>query len=60
MLAVALEEARAGAAEGGVPVWGSVPERVAIASGPADWLSAEGVEAYRNVWRRLQRAVRGQ
>jgi chromosome partitioning protein len=47
-------------AEAGVPVWGSIPERVAIASGPADWLSAEGVEAYRNVWRRLNRAVRGQ
>ena len=46
-------------AEAGVPVWGSVPERVAIAAGPADWLSAEGVEAYRNVWRRLQRAARG-
>ena len=46
-------------AEAGVPVWGTIPERVAIAAGPADWLSAEGVEAYRNVWRRLQRAVRG-
>lgn len=42
----------------GVPVWGTVPERVAIAAGPAGWLSAEGVEAYRNVWRRLLRAMR--
>ena len=39
-----------------MPVWGTVPERVAIAAGPAGWLSAEGLEAYRNVWRRLQRA----
>ena len=45
-------------AEAGVPVWGSVPERVAIAAGPAAMLSAEGVESYRNIWRRLQRAVR--
>jgi len=44
--------------EAGVPVWGTIPERVAIAAGPSDWLSAEGVECYRNVWRRLQRAVR--
>ena len=36
-------------AEAGVPVWGTVPERVAIAAGPAGWLSAEGMEAYRNV-----------
>jgi len=47
-------------AEAGVPVWGTIPERVAIAAGPSDWLSTEGIEAYRNVWRRLQRAVRGQ
>jgi chromosome partitioning protein len=45
-------------AEAGVPVWGTVPERVAIATGPSGWLSLEGIEAYRNVWRRLQRAVR--
>ena len=44
--------------EAGVPVWGTIPERVAIAAGPSDWLSAEGVECYRNVWRRLQRAMR--
>jgi chromosome partitioning protein len=42
----------------GVPVWGTVPERVAIAAGPAEWLSLEGLEAYRNVWRRLLRAAR--
>jgi chromosome partitioning protein len=45
-------------AAAGVTVWGTVPERVAIAAGPAGWLSAEGMEAYRNVWRRVQRAVR--
>jgi chromosome partitioning protein len=42
----------------GVPVWGTVPERVAIAAGPAEWLSLEGLEAYRNIWRRLLRAAR--
>jgi chromosome partitioning protein len=42
----------------GVPVWGTVPERVAIAAGPAEWLSLEGLESYRNVWRRLLRAAR--
>ena len=45
--------------EAGVPVWGTIPERVAIAAGPAGPLSYEGYEAYRNVWRRLQRALRG-
>jgi chromosome partitioning protein len=44
--------------EAGVAVWGTVPERVAIASGPADWLSPDGLDAYRNVWRRVQRAAR--
>ncbi|MDZ7733939.1 MAG: ParA family protein [Acidimicrobiia bacterium] len=45
--------------EAGVPVWGSVPERVAIAAGPEGWLSADGLDAYRSVWRRAQRAARG-
>lgn len=44
--------------EAGVPVWGSVPERVAIAAGPEGWLAPDGLEAYRAVWRRAQRAVR--
>jgi len=35
-----------------VPVWGIVPERVAIASGPAASLSAEGLEHYAKVLRR--------
>jgi chromosome partitioning protein len=47
-----------GWSEAEVPVWGSIPERVAIAAGPEAWLSADGLEAYRAVWRRAQRAVR--
>ncbi len=45
--------------EADVPVWGSVPERVSIASGPEAWLSEDGLEAYRTVWRRALRAARG-
>jgi chromosome partitioning protein len=44
--------------EAGVPVWGSVPERVAIAAGPTAWLADDGLEAFRPVWRAVQRAVR--
>jgi chromosome partitioning protein len=44
--------------EAGVPVWGSVPERVSIATGPDGWLSAEGLDIYAEVWRRLRRAAR--
>jgi chromosome partitioning protein len=44
--------------EAGVPVWGSVPERVSIAAGPEAWLSEDGLEAYRGVWRRALRAAR--
>jgi chromosome partitioning protein len=44
--------------EAGVPVWGSVPERVAIAAGPESWLADDGLESYRTVWRRALRAVR--
>jgi chromosome partitioning protein len=44
--------------EANVEVWGSVPERVSIASGPEGWLSEDGMESYRAVWRRTQRAVR--
>jgi chromosome partitioning protein len=40
------------------PVWGTVPERVAIAQGPDGWLAADGLNAYGEVWRRVQRAVR--
>ena len=38
-----------------VPIWGIVPERVAIASGPEARLSREGVEAYSAVLRRALR-----
>ena len=46
-------------AEQGVPVWGSIPERVSIAPGPESELAWDGIEAYRGVWRRLLRAARG-
>jgi chromosome partitioning protein len=39
------------------PIWGTIPERVAIASGPEGWLAADGLEAYREVWRNVVRAV---
>ena len=42
-------------AEADVPVWGTVSERVSIAAGPAGWLSYDGLEAYRSVWRRVLR-----
>jgi len=41
-----------------VPVWGTVPERVAIAAGPDGWLAPDGLDAYRDVWRQCQRAGR--
>jgi chromosome partitioning protein len=44
--------------EAKVEVWGTVPERVAIASGPDGPLSADGLDAYRPVWRRATRSVR--
>lgn len=44
--------------EANVPVWASVPERVAIASGPEGWLSQDGIEAYRGAWRRVLRNSR--
>ena len=45
--------------EARVPVWGSVPERVAIAAGPEGWLSPDGLDAYRKIWQRVLRAARG-
>ena len=44
--------------EANVAVWGSVPERVTIASGPEATLSPDGIDAYRAVWRRALRAAR--
>jgi chromosome partitioning protein len=46
-------------AEAGVPVWGTVAERVAIAAGPDGRLSPDGLDAYRSTWRRALRAARG-
>jgi chromosome partitioning protein len=45
-------------AEANVPVWGTVPERVGIASGPEGWLALDGLDAYRGVWQRGLRARR--
>jgi chromosome partitioning protein len=45
-------------AEAGIPVWGAVPERVAIAAGPGAWLAEDGLEALRPVWQRVLRAAR--
>jgi chromosome partitioning protein len=44
--------------EAGVSVWGTIPERVAIAAGPSEWLSEDGIEAYRSAWRRALRHAR--
>ena len=52
------QEMTASWGEVGVDVWGTVPERVAIAAGPQGALSVDGLEAYRSVWRRAARAAR--
>jgi chromosome partitioning protein len=44
--------------EANVEVWGSIPERVSIAAGPETELAADGLDAYRTVWRRVLRAAR--
>jgi chromosome partitioning protein len=44
--------------EARVSVWGTVPERVGIAAGPAKPLFEAGLEAYKKVWRRVQTAAR--
>jgi chromosome partitioning protein len=44
--------------EANVEVWGTIPERVTIASGPEGSLSPDGLDAYRAVWRRALRAER--
>jgi chromosome partitioning protein len=41
--------------EQGVPVWATIPERVSIAGGPDRRLSADGLDAYAALWRRVQR-----
>jgi chromosome partitioning protein len=44
--------------EAGVPIWGTVPERVAITAGPLGPLSYDGLEAYKKVWRKILAAAR--
>ncbi|MBM3659011.1 MAG: ParA family protein [Actinobacteria bacterium] len=41
--------------DSGVEVWGTIPERVSIASGPDRPLSADGLETYRPLWRKVTR-----
>lgn len=38
-------------------MWGTIPERVAVAAGPEGWLAAEALEAYGAVWRKGKRAA---
>jgi chromosome partitioning protein len=45
-------------AEAGVPVWGTIPERVAITVGPTGPLAEDGLESYRKVWRKILAAAR--
>jgi len=41
--------------DNGVEVWGTIPERVSIAAGPDQLLSNDGQEAYRPLWRKVNR-----
>ncbi|HEX3980086.1 MAG TPA: ParA family protein [Acidimicrobiales bacterium] len=41
-----------------VPVWGIIPERVGIASGPESRLYREGLEAYEGVLKKANKALR--
>jgi chromosome partitioning protein len=52
------QDALADWGEAGARIWGAVPERVAIAAGPERWLAFDGIEAYRGIWRKVQRAGR--
>ncbi|MGQ0615768.1 MAG: nucleotide-binding protein [Acidimicrobiia bacterium] len=52
------QQALAAWADAGVPVWGTIPERVAIAAGPRADLAVDGLDAYLDVWRRAGRAAR--
>jgi chromosome partitioning protein len=45
-------------AEQEVRVWGTVPERVSIAAGPRNALSFDGMLAYKEIWRKVQRSVK--
>ena len=52
------QEMEAAWRDANVDVWGSVPERVAIAAGPQTWLAPDGLDAYQSVWRRVRRETR--
>jgi hypothetical protein len=41
-----------------VPVWGIIPERVGIASGPESRLYREGLDAYDGVLKKANKAAR--
>jgi chromosome partitioning protein len=41
--------------DNGVEIWATIPERVAIASGPDRMLAIDGLEAYRPLWRKITR-----
>ena len=41
-----------------MPVWGIIPERVSIASGPAAALSTEGLEHYAKVLKKATAKTR--
>jgi chromosome partitioning protein len=45
--------------DNGVEIWGTIPERVSIASGPDQRLSVDGLDAYRPLWRKLTRKAVG-
>ena len=45
--------------EAGVPVWGTVPERVSIATVPRVGSSAEGLEVYGDVLRKARQRAPG-
>ncbi|WP_405063223.1 ParA family protein [Kribbella sp. NBC_01505] len=45
-------------AKEGIPVWGSIPERVSITAGPDGPLAPDGLEAYKKVWRKILAAAR--
>jgi len=36
-------------------VWGTIPERVSVAAGPDRFLSEDGLDAYRPLWRTVLR-----
>lgn len=52
------QEAMAAYADEGIPVWGTIPERVAISEGPNGPLAEDGLESYRKVWRKILAAAR--